>query len=134
MTYLLGQLPTWFAIAETLVPVLAKQPFRVSDAMLVLDCKKLLKGLAGKKHNYGSIGFIRCLAESFCIPMCNDDLEWVYLRSMSSGLAQRIRKLGSWDYCDASKCRLALVASASLSTYSLSDMVVFVCLVDKKPL
>jgi hypothetical protein len=131
MHYLLSQLPRWCAISQKLVPVLATRPFRVSDAMTVLDCSKPLRGLSGKKHNYGSIGFIRCLAEAFSTTMCNDETEWLYLRSMSAGLAVRIRSLGLWEYGNASRCRLALAASTQCTTYSLSDMVVFVCLVDK---
>ena len=92
-------------------------------------CK--IKAFRGGKTDYGSMGLIRCLGIVFESTMVDDEIEWTWLRQTSKGIAARLQSLGLYECGDAERCRQCLQASLKLSQYSLSDLVVFVCLLDR---
>ena len=78
-----------------------------------------------------SLGFIRCLGLAFQSTMIDSEQEWRWLRDMSTGIKRRLQTLGIYEYEEAQTCRKCLQASLTLTEYSLYDLVVFACSVDK---
>ena len=90
-----------------------------------------LDAFAGDRKDYGSLGLVRCLGHVCNAGLVDDETEWLWLRDSSSNLKNRIKKLGIYDFADAEQCRSCIQSALQLSRYSLSDLVVYVCLLDK---
>ena len=125
---LLKQLDKWQGCSVELAKLLDARNFKVSDCATVLEQGRID---AFKGADYGSLGFIRCFGLALNKVMIENEQEWRYLRQMSWGIKVRLQKLGLYAYSEAEKCRSCLQSSLSLRQYSLSDLVVFVCLIDK---
>ena len=91
-----------------------------------------LDAFAGDRKDYGSLSLVRCLGHVCNAVLVDDKTEWLWLRDSSQYLKLRIRKLGIYDYADAEQCRSCIQSALQLSRYSLSDLVVYVCLLDKR--
>ena len=90
-----------------------------------------LEAFKGGASVYGSLGFIRSLGLAFHTTMVDNEQEWRWLRDMSTGIRRRLQTLGIYEYEEAQTCRKCLQASLTLTEYSLYDLVVFACSVDK---
>ena len=77
------------------------------------------------------MGLIRCLGIVFECTLIDDEIEWSWLRCTSTDIEARLKSLGLYEYVEAERCRRCLEASLKLSQYSFSDLVVFVCLLDR---
>ena len=110
--------------------VICGKTFRVSACMKVIKDSEL-DAFRGDKNDYGGLGLVRCLGIACRGTLIDDTVEWDWFKDMSDGLKIRLRSLGIYEYDDAERCRSCLQSSLSLTQYSLSDLVVFVCLLDK---
>ena len=91
-----------------------------------------LAAFSGERNDYGSLGFIRCLGIACNGTLIEDETEWRWFHDMSPGLKKRLISLGIYEFADAEMCRRCLSSALSLPRYSLSDLVVFVCLLGKR--
>ena len=108
---------------------LQPKKIRASDGMATILSHEL-DAFAGNRIDYGSLGLVRCLGHVCNAVLVDDKTEWLWLRDSSPNL-KRIKKLGIYDFADAEQCRSCIQSALQLSRYSLSDLVVYVCLLDK---
>ena len=127
---LLGRLPAWHRCSAQLASEMTADTFQASVCMKIMQEAKV-EAFRGGASDYGSLGFIRCLGLAFESTMIDNEEEWMWLRDMSRGIKRRLQTLGIYEYEEAQTCRKCLRASLTLTEYSLSDLVVFACLVDK---
>ena len=127
---LINEISEWRECVVMLSKQIAAKLFRVSTCMKLLqECN--IDACRGGANDYGSMGLIRCLGIVFESNLIDDEIEWAWLRRCSTGVTARLRSLGLYEYVDAERCRRCLQASLKLSQYSLSDLVVFVCLLGR---
>ena len=127
---LLRRLPAWHRCSAQLATEMTADTFQTSVCMKIMQEAKV-EAFKGGVSDYGSLGFIRCLGLAFESTMIDNEEEWMWLRDMSRGIKRRLQTLGIYEYEEAQTCRKCLQASLTLTEYSLSDLVVFACLVDK---
>ena len=131
---LVSNINRWYKAAGSVANALKNTKFKCSECMAALRNSENgpVEAFKAKKGDYGSLGFVRSIGEAFGKKIDDDEDEWNYLRAMSAGIKGRLKKLGLYKYSDAEECRACLQSAVRVANYSLSDLIVYVCLLDKE--
>ena len=127
---LLQERVAWRKVCGTIASALEENTISVAAIMGSLEDVGM-KAYTGAKSSYASIGWVRVLAIMFNRKFIDCQLDWKYFRGMSCNIGEKLSALGLFEYDAAIACRNALRQKLRQPKYSLTDLIVYVCLMKR---
>jgi hypothetical protein len=122
----------WLQLSSKVANVLsAPGTYSVSE-VLDLFQKADLKSYTGEDASYATLGLVRLLGLMYNKKFEDSKPDWSKMRRMSGAMGEKLKTMGLYEHTDAIECRNALRKVLKLSDYSLSDLIIFVCLLPKE--
>ena len=99
---------------------------------MTLFHKAGLSSYTGADSSYATLGLIRLIGLMAGKKIEDSPEDWKKMSRMSIEVRNKLKELGLFDHGEAIKCRNHLRQALTLRDYTLSDLVIFVCLLPKQ--
>jgi len=125
---LAGETAEWLLLSYELADLLsAPGTFSVCTALDLFHAADL-ESYKGEDTIYATLGLVRLLGLMYGKKFEDSPSDWKKMSRMSLGVRKKLDILGLQEHADAIECRNHLRQTLKLCDYSLSDLIVFVCL------